>query len=71
MKILMLLAMTVALTGVADADEMSVEQQIKEALMPLPDGFQKVMSEKPILVWDFQNQKMLQLLFLGHLLQII
>ncbi len=37
MKILMLLAMTVALTGVADADEMSVEQQIKEALMPLPE----------------------------------
>ncbi len=37
MKVIMLLALTVAFFGVADAEEKSVDQQISEALMPLPE----------------------------------
>ena len=37
MKVIMLLALTVAFIGVADAEEKSVDQQISEALMPLPE----------------------------------
>ncbi len=37
MKGSMLLALTVVLIGVADAEEKSVDQQIREALMPLPE----------------------------------
>ena len=37
MKIFVVLAMAVAIAGVAQAQEKSVEQQISEALMPLPD----------------------------------
>ena len=37
MKVIMLLALAVAFIGVADAEEKFVDQQISEALMPLPE----------------------------------